>query len=113
MVISDELGKKNLSMNFTNQDSFLLPPCCKRAAMFFEESDYLRENAVNWNDLLAAYYLRWKGINVCINMIKDLPPQESALVTTICNKLLEQFEDMKKRYDPNEKDGMVWICFLK
>ena len=94
-------------MNFGTQDSFALPPCCKKAAPFFEESDNLRENALNWNDLIAAYYLRWKGIKVCYDMTGSLPPQEATLVKTICGKLMDQITELKEAYHPNETEGMV------
>ena len=94
-------------MSFGNQDSFALPPCCKNAAPFFEESDSLRENALNWNDLIAAYYLRWKGIKVCYDVIGSLPPQEATFVKTICTKLMDQMAELKEAYHPNETEGMV------
>ena len=105
----DGLRKDNsFIMNFDTQDSFALPPCCRRAAPFFEESDNLRENALNWNDLIAAYYLRWKGIQVCNDTISSLPPQEATLVKIICGKLMEQIQELKEIYKPNINDGMVW-----
>lgn len=98
-----------LSMNTFTADTFLLPTSCRAAIPFFEESDSLRENAVHWNDLVAAFYLRWKGIKMCIDTLPHLSEVESTYVKSVLEKLLLQVEELKNSYKTNEEEGMVQV----
>ena len=96
-------------MNTVTADSFQLPTSCRAAIPFFEESDSLRENAVHWNDLVAAFYLRWKGVMVCVDVLPHLSKVESAYVRNVVEKLLQQVQELKNLYNTNEGEGMVMI----
>lgn len=93
-----------------SQDIFQLPSCCKDAIPYFEESDTLREYALFRNDLIAAYYLRWKGLKVCIDLLNTLSKEESAYVQTVVIKLMDQLHALKHTYNVTEEEGCV--CFF-
>ena len=60
-------------MSTFTADTFQLPTSCRAAIPFFEESDSLRENAVHWNDLVAAFYLRWNRLLMILLLPLLLP----------------------------------------
>lgn len=106
-VVVTQFPNNSNPMNLSCPDSFPLPPACKRAVPFFEESDSLREHATCVDDLTAAFYLRWAGLKVCIELIPTLNPNESGYVNVIVDRLLQQIQEMKTAYQTNEADGLV------
>ena len=91
----------------STQESFSLPISCKRAIPFFEESDSLRENAVFWSDLAAAYCLRWKGVSICVELLSTLNYNEKAYVSRVVDILLTQLHAMKHEYNVTPECGSV------
>ena len=94
----------------SGQDIFQLPSSLKTAIPYFEESDTLREYALFRNDLVAAYYLRWKGLKVCIDIMGSLSKEEVPYIQTVLNVLLTQLHDLKHTYNVTEAEGCV--CFF-
>ena len=94
-------------MSTFTADTFQLPTSCRAAIPFFEESDSLRENAVHWNDLVAAFYIRWKGIKMCVDVLPHLSKVESIYVKSVVEKLFQQVQELKNLYNTNEEEGMV------
>ena len=89
------------------QDQFPLPDACAYAIPYFETSDILREFALTLGDLVAAYYVRKMGVQICIITCSKLNDNEKAYVEQINNRLVGQLEEMKKLYDVNEIIGAV------
>lgn len=92
-----------------NKESFQLPAACKDAVPYFEESDTLREYAQFRNDLIAAYYLRWKGLKVCLDILSSLSKEEAPYVQTVLNSLIDQLHNLKHTYNVTEAEGCVFI----
>lgn len=93
-------------------DTFQLPVSCTDAIPFFKESDSLRENALCFSDLVAAYCLRWKGIAICISIMDSLGFTERAYVKRVVDSLLGQLHVMKHSYNFEEAEGTVWISHV-
>lgn len=84
-----------------------MPAACKDAIPYFEESDTLREYAQFRNDLIAAYYLRWKGLKVCLDILSSLSKEEAPYIQTVLNSLIDQLHNLKHTYNVTEAEGCV------
>lgn len=93
--------------SYQGNDAFQLHQIFYEAIPYFEMSDTLRDYALFHNDLIAAYYLRRKGLAICIDTISKLPQQNKAYFENMINQLVNQLEDMKKKYDVAEELGIV------
>ena len=98
-----------LFLLMNTQDTFQLPASCFDAIPFFKESDSLRENALCFSDLVVAYCLRWKGIELCVSLMKNLGYSERNYVKRVLDSLLSQLHTMKHSYNFEETEGTVRI----
>ena len=69
----------------------------------------MRENALCFSDLVVAYCLRWKGIELCVSVMKNLGYAERNYVKRVLDSLLSQLHMMKHSYNFEESEGTVRI----
>ena len=88
-------------------NQFPLPSSCADAIPYFELSDILREFAIFYSDLVAAFYIRKKALLVCQNIMVTLNGNEREYVHQVLVKLVEQLQELKQSYNPSEDIGLV------
>lgn len=92
---------------YQGNDAFQLHRIFYEAIPYFEMSDTLRDYALFHNDLIAAYYLRRRGLAICIDTINKLSQKDKPYFDNMLKQLMNQLEDMKKKYGVTEELGIV------
>ena len=94
------------------EQSFDLPDLCKKAIPYFRTSDNLREFSFYPTDLIAAYYVRKKGISICAEVGSKLMGREKAYFNEIVLRLTKHAENMHTKYNFSDEIGSVF-CIEK
>ena len=90
------------------EQSFEFPNPCKNAIPYFRTSDSLREFSFYPTDLIAAYYLRKKGISVCAEVCNKSNGREKAYYHEIVLRLTKHNENMKTKFNFSDEIGSVF-----